>query len=232
MDAGFPADLSWRHVTGALAERCRSAAERRTASPFFHCWQLHCVQFNCAIKSKVRTMPSRIPPASRPVAVSRRAPRAGSALALDAQLCFALHSSALAMTRRYRPLLEGLGLTYPQYLVMLALWEADGLSVTALGERLYLDSGTLTPLLKRLEAGGLLHRTRASDDERRVVVTLTPAGRALRRRAQAVPAALAAAMGCGTDELATLTETLKRLRGTLMPDPDSSPAARGPHPAH
>ncbi len=154
------------------------------------------------------------PHVARPRA--RRA--AADPLALDDQLCFALYSAALAMTKRYRPLLDALGLTYPQYLVMLALWEGDGLSVSALGERLRLDSGTLTPLLKRLEALGLLRRLRASDDERRVCLTLTPAGRQLRRRALAIPGQLAQALGCTAAERDALTAALRTLRDTMTLD--------------
>src|SRR6188768_3304422 len=101
-------------------------------------------------------------------------------LQLDNQLCFALYSASLAMTKLYKPLLEELGLTYPQYLAMLVLWERDDLMVSELGERLYLDSGTLTPLLKRLEAAGLIARTRAVQEERRVHISLTAAGRKLK----------------------------------------------------
>src|SRR3989338_5795761 len=97
-------------------------------------------------------------------------------LLLDNQLCFALYSTSLAMTKLYKPLLDELGLTYPQYLAMLVLWEKDGLTVSELGERLFLDSGTLTPLLKRLEVSGLISRIRAVEDERRVHITLTAAG--------------------------------------------------------
>ena len=107
---------------------------------------------------------------------------------LDHQLCFALYAASLAMTKAYRPLLAPLGLTYPQYLVMLVLWEGDGLTVKQAGERLGLDSGTLTPLLKRLEAAGLLQRLRDAADERRVRLQLTAAGRALRARAVPHPA--------------------------------------------
>src|SRR3954470_8192722 len=110
-----------------------------------------------------------------------------SALLLDNQLCFALYSASLAMTKLYKPLLAELGLTYPQYLVMLALWEQDGVAVSQLGERLSLDSGTLTPLLKRLEPAGLVSRIRSVEDERRVHLTLTAAGRKLRARAEKVP---------------------------------------------
>jgi len=136
-------------------------------------------------------------------------------LRLDHQLCFALYSSSLAMTKLYKPLLDPLGLTYPQYLAMLALWESDGITVTQLGERLMLDSGTLTPLLKRLEAAGLVQRLRDSADERRVRVQLTRTGRALKRKAQAVPGTIACAAGCELDELAALTARLKALRSQL-----------------
>ncbi|MDP1789510.1 MAG: MarR family transcriptional regulator [Methylibium sp.] len=164
--------------------------------------------------------------ARRPVRRARSTPApAGPALALDAQLCFALYSASLAMTKRYRPMLGSLGLTYPQYLVMLALWEHDGSSVSSLGERLFLDSGTLTPLLKPLQAAGLLTRERATDDERRVVVTLTPAGRTLRRRALGVPAALAEATASSPGELAALTATLQQLRAALHDDTEVSAAA-------
>ena len=105
------------------------------------------------------------------------------ALLLDHQLCFALYSSSQAMTQLYRPLLTALDLTYPQYLVLLLLWEQDGQSVSDLGERLFLDSGTLTPLLKRMEAKGLLERRRSTEDERRVQIHLKAAGRQLRARA-------------------------------------------------
>lgn len=136
-------------------------------------------------------------------------------LLLDRQLCFALYSSSLAMTKIYKPLLAPLGLTYPQYLVMLVLWEVDGLSVSQLGQRLSLDSGTLTPLLKRLEALGHIERLRARDDERRVDLFLTPAGRALRARALDIPAQLACASACDLDELTALTQRLHELRSQL-----------------
>lgn len=134
---------------------------------------------------------------------------------LDNQLCFALYSSSLAMTKLYKPLLEPLGLTYPQYLALLVLWENDGLAVGDLGQRLFLDSGTLTPLLKRMEVAGLVERRRASDDERRVIVSLSARGRALRRRAEAVPRRIEAAMRCGPGELGALTQQLQVLRGRL-----------------
>jgi len=137
-------------------------------------------------------------------------------LQLDRQLCFALYSASLATTRLYKPLLEPLGLTYPQYLVLMVLWQRDGMSVGELGERLFLDSGTLTPLLKRMEAAGWLVRERAADDERRVLVSLSPEGRALRRRALPVPQRIAAASGCSSDELASLTAQLQRLRDQIL----------------
>ena len=115
---------------------------------------------------------------------------------LDNQLCFAVYSASLAMTRLYKPLLEKLQLTYPQYLVMLTLWETDGPMVSMLGERLSLDSGTLTPLLKRLEANGFVTRMRDVADERRVHISLTPAGRELKSRAADVPACLLTASHC------------------------------------
>ncbi len=140
-------------------------------------------------------------------------------LALDRQLCFAVYSTSLAMTKVYKPLLAPLGLTYPQYLVMLVLWQHDGLAVSQIGERLALDSGTLTPLLKRLEAASLVQRLRDAADERRVLLRLTRAGRALKQRAQAVPRAVAAATGCGLDEIAGLTARLQALRARLQETP-------------
>ncbi|MEY5098475.1 MAG: hypothetical protein RJA36_1194 [Pseudomonadota bacterium] len=137
------------------------------------------------------------------------------ALRLDSQLCFALHSASLAMTRVYKPHLDALGLTYPQYVVLLALWEHDGLTVSELGERLYLDSGTLTPLLKRMEAAALLTRTRDSADERRVLIRLTDDGRFLKARAEPVPGCILAATQCSLDEVADLTRQLKALRDRL-----------------
>ena len=133
-------------------------------------------------------------------------------LMLGDQLCFAVYSTAHAFNRFYKPLLERLGLTYPQYLVMLVLWERDGLMVSELGERLCLDSGTLTPLLKRLEASGLVARIRDVADERRVHVSLTAAGRRLKTRAASVPACLMAATQCSVEELVELTRQLQSLR--------------------
>ncbi len=140
---------------------------------------------------------------------------ASQRLALDRQLCFALYSASLAMTKAYKPLLGPLGLTYPQYLAMLVLWEGDGLAVSALGERLALDSGTLTPLLKRLEALGLVQRLRDATDERRVLLRLTAAGLALKARALSVPQAIASATACDLQQLLALTDQLKQLRRQL-----------------
>lgn len=137
-------------------------------------------------------------------------------LGLDQQLCFAIYSASLAMTRLYQPLLEPLGLTYPQYLVMLVLWEHDGLTVSQIGERVMLDSGTLTPLLKRLEAAELLRRTRDTVDERRVIITLTETGRTLKRQAASVPENVMCATACNLDELVALTAQLKTLRSSLL----------------
>ena len=136
-------------------------------------------------------------------------------LQLDNQLCFALYSASLAMTKVYKPLLETIGLTYPQYLVMLVLWEQDGLIVSEIGVRLSLDSGTLTPLLKRLEVSGLLSRRRAVNDERRVHVSLTPAGRLLKTRAAGIPGCILEASQCGLPELSALTRQVQALRDQL-----------------
>jgi MarR family transcriptional regulator, organic hydroperoxide resistance regulator len=136
-------------------------------------------------------------------------------LKLDNQLCFALYSANLAMHKLYRGLLKALQLTYPQYLVMLVLWERDQRSVSEIGDKLYLDSATLTPLLKRLEAAGLLTRTRAASDERQVIIALSEAGQALRAKAQAVPEQVFCAAACDLDELVRLRTQLETLRGNL-----------------
>ena len=116
-------------------------------------------------------------------------------LLLDRQLCFPLYAASRAVTAQYAPLLTELGLTYPQYLVMLVLWEQSPVSVGELGERLRLDSGTLSPLLKRLQAAGLGDRRRDAEDERRVLIALTEAGTRLRERASHIPGAIATALG-------------------------------------
>ena len=152
---------------------------------------------------------------------SNRTPPANeAALRLDNQLCFALYSASLAMTKLYKPLLEALQLTYPQYLVMLVLWETDGMSVSALGERLFLDSGTLTPLLKRMEAGGLLRRQRSALDERKVEVFLSAEGRALKTKAISIPACVVAASACPVPELMSLTGQIQTLRDRITAGQD------------
>lgn len=139
-----------------------------------------------------------------------------SMLLLDNQLCFALYSTSLAMTKVYKPLLDELGLTYPQYLAMLVLWERDGLMVSELGDKLYLDSGTLTPLLKRLEASGHISRMRDVDDERRVYITLTALGRKLKARAAKIPGCILSASQCSVPELMSLTNQVQTLRNKLV----------------
>jgi DNA-binding MarR family transcriptional regulator len=141
-------------------------------------------------------------------------PSSTHALQLEQQLCFALYHASRAVIRAYAPLLEPLGLTYPQYLVMLVLWEEKTASVKELGQRLALDSGTLTPLLKRLEHSGLVTRRRDPDDERVVRIELTPAGQKLRSKARNVPTELACRTGFDvTDdrELARLTRLREEL---------------------
>jgi len=137
------------------------------------------------------------------------------ALKLDNQLCFALYSASLAMSKVYKPHLDALGLTYPQYLVMLVLWEQDGLTVSEIGERLTLDSGTLTPLLKRLEGAGYLSRLRDVADERRVLIQLTAAGRKLKAKAAPIPACMLEAAQCSLAELGQLTRQVRALRERL-----------------
>jgi MarR family transcriptional regulator, organic hydroperoxide resistance regulator len=136
-------------------------------------------------------------------------------LLLSNQLCFAIYSTAHAFNRAYKPLLDRLGLTYPQYLVMLVLWERDGLPVKDIGERLFLDSGTLTPLLKRMEAAELIKRTRSTEDERQVLIALTSRGQALREKARAVPQAILAASACSVGELSAIKNKIIALRDRL-----------------
>jgi DNA-binding MarR family transcriptional regulator len=136
-------------------------------------------------------------------------------LKLDSMLCFAVYAAEHAFTRFYKPRLDALGLTYPQYLVFLVLWEGDGLTVKALGERLFLDSGTITPLVKRLEGRGLVRRQRDEEDERQVRIFLTSEGRALRTRALAVPLAAGKALGGEPGAGDALREGLKQLRQRL-----------------
>lgn len=135
---------------------------------------------------------------------------------LDDQFCFALYSTGLAMAKAYRKPLAALGLTYPQYLVMLVLWAGEDLMVSQIGERLYLDSATLTPLLKRLEAAGLVTRTRARQDERQVVIALSPAGRALKAKVPKLQQGIFCATGCSADELFATKARLEALRKSLL----------------
>jgi len=151
-------------------------------------------------------------------------PEAAPMPKLDSQVCFAVYSTLHALNKVYAPLLETLGLTYPQYLVMLVLWESDDVTVKTLGERLYLDSGTLTPLLKRLEALGQVRRARDPKDERHVRVSLTEAGRKLRAGATDVPGLVARAMGRSSDDLKALRKELRRVRAALLESRDPSDA--------
>lgn len=141
-------------------------------------------------------------------------------LTLDEQLCFALYTASRAMTGCYRPILERIGLTYPQYLVMLVLWERGDIPVGRLGQALHLETGTLSPLLKRLESSGLIRRQRQQEDERSVLVGLTPAGAELRELAVAVPGQMAAATGIAPAEAVGLRDKLHALTERLR-----SPAA-------
>jgi MarR family transcriptional regulator, organic hydroperoxide resistance regulator len=140
----------------------------------------------------------------------------GAGLKLDAFLCFAVYTAGHAFNRLYKPLLDGLGLTYPQYLAMVALWDRDGQTVGELGEKLFLESNTLTPLLKRLEGMGLVVRVRDKADERQVRLLLTDAGRALRKRAEAVPPCVLDATKMTAADANALTEAVTRLRDTLL----------------
>ena len=137
------------------------------------------------------------------------------ALLLDNQLCFAMYSASLAMTKAYKKILAPLEITYPQYLVMLVLWEKDGVTVSELGTRLFLDSGTLTPLLKRMESMGLLDRNRDAGDEGRVVVSLSDGGRALREKAKAVPQQMSCMLPA-LDQIKALVVELKQVRKGLI----------------
>jgi DNA-binding MarR family transcriptional regulator len=143
-------------------------------------------------------------------------PHSSDMLALDNQFCFALYSASLAMTKTYKPFLDSLGLTYPQYLVMLVLWQEDDVLVKAIGERLFLDSGTLTPLLKRLEASELIARTRDGEDERQVRITLTRQGRALKKKAQDIPRQVLCASGQPAAALGGLRTQLAVIRDDLI----------------
>jgi DNA-binding MarR family transcriptional regulator len=136
-------------------------------------------------------------------------------LRLDRQLCFAAYSVSQAFNRVYKPGLDQIGLTYPQYLVLLVLWEQDGLMMKHLGEQLHLDSGTLTPLLKRLEAAGIVRRQRDPDDERQVRISLTPKGRSLKEQAAGARHNVVCASGRSGPEIQALRDELIRLRDSL-----------------
>ena len=136
-------------------------------------------------------------------------------LKLKNQLCFPLYSLSKAITNQYRPFLDAIDLTYPQYLVMMVLWEQDKISVNDIGQRLHLDSGTLTPLLKRLEQKQLVKRERAIDDERRVTITLTNSGKALQHQAKDIPTKMAEGMVVNEEEITLLRNMLKRLNKAL-----------------
>ncbi|WP_346837995.1 MarR family transcriptional regulator [Microbulbifer sp. SAOS-129_SWC] len=145
------------------------------------------------------------------------------ALKLDNQLCFSLYSTSLAMSKLYKPLLEELGLTYPQYLIMLVLWEDDGITVTELSERLAQDKGALSPVIKRLEAQALIDRRRDPADERRVHLCLTPKGKSLQRRAADIPAQVLRASGLDRNaarDLKAQIETVRHALNSLIRDPD------------
>ena len=126
-----------------------------------------------------------------------------------------MYSASHAFNRVYKPLLDKLGLTYPQYLVMLVLWERDDVPLKDIGERLFLDSGTLTPLLKRLEAAGLIKRTRNAEDERQVLIALTAKGEALKEKARNVPQSILAASDCSVGELVAMKDEIVALRDRL-----------------
>ncbi len=142
-------------------------------------------------------------------------------VALDDQLCFALYAASRAVTARYRPMLEEIGLTYPQYLVMMLLWESDHQTVGQLGSRLALDSGTLSPLLKWLTAAGLVTRHRRVEDERSVAIALTDEGRALQEKAFAISEEMIGAIGFDAPEFADLKAKLRLLTDRVSATPGS-----------
>jgi DNA-binding MarR family transcriptional regulator len=143
----------------------------------------------------------------------------GSALKLDNQLCFAVYACAREITKLYHPLLRELGLTYTQYITMLALWEEDRVTVKQLGQRLYLDSGTLTPLLKKLEQLGLLTRSRDKQDERSVIIALSEQGIRLQERALEIPEKLLCRVGVTPEEVAALKEQITGIMNKVQQIP-------------
>jgi len=144
---------------------------------------------------------------------------AGEDLMLGGQLCFALYSTLLGVNKVYRKILEDLDITYPQYLVMLVLWEHDRVNVSEICERLYLETPTLTPLLKRLELRGLIRRARSTDDERQVIVSLTKEGQALKQKAFGIPDCVGEAMGLSHHEISDLRRKLGAIRNNLFKTP-------------
>lgn len=138
-----------------------------------------------------------------------------SNLNLDHQLCFLVYSTNLALNQLYRKLLTPLGLTYPQYLVMLVLWEKDGLTVSEIGEKLFLESSTLTPLLKKLQSNGIVNRKRSTKDERQVIISLTAQGHALKLKAVDIPLQVAQASACDLDSITQLKDLLSNLRENI-----------------
>ena len=136
-------------------------------------------------------------------------------LPLDSQLCFSLYATTIAVNRTYKPMLDSLGLTYPQYLVLSTLWEQDGLAVSAIAERLALEPSTITPLVKRLEAAGFLTRERNPKDERQVIVSLTAKGRSLEQRTACLTDTLLERSGLTPDQLTKLNRQVQRLRDAL-----------------
>ncbi|MFL6710842.1 MAG: MarR family winged helix-turn-helix transcriptional regulator [Massilia sp.] len=153
----------------------------------------------------------KLPPSAVPAG-----PGPANLLALDKQFCFALYSASHAVTKTYKPLLDQLGLTYPQYLVMLVLWEQDAILVKDIGARLFLDSGTLTPLLKRLESNGLVERNRDPHDERQVRISLSPAGRDLRQKALDIPEQMLCTTGKDAPALGELRKGLSSVRDNMF----------------
>lgn len=149
-----------------------------------------------------------------------------SILNLDEQMCFSLYSASLAMTKIYKPLLAPFGLTYPQYLVLLVLWQKDSITVNALGERVFLDSGTLTPLLKRLEKLALITRKREAIDGREVIIALTPLGQSLSGDLVHIPASVSCNTGCTLPEIKSLNQQLIALRTHLNSNLNAVKATR------
>ncbi|MHA6687306.1 MarR family winged helix-turn-helix transcriptional regulator [Mesorhizobium sp. A556] len=141
---------------------------------------------------------------------------------LEDQLCFSLYSTSMAVSRLYKPLLDGLGITYPQYLVLNALWEKDGLSISAIATRLDLEPSTITPLVKRLEAASLVRRLRSAEDERSVRVIMTDQGKALSEQSRCLGEALFAKAGMTAKEMIALNQEVRRLRAALTAEAKSS----------